>query len=495
MNEFFQTLVENVVAYLPTALVAIGVLIGGWLLAVIITSIVRGALRRSGLDTRLGKIVATDPQAEGIDIAGWVSRVVYYLLMLFVVVAFLQTLNLTVVADPIRQLLNQVLAYLPVIFGAGALLLVAWIVATAARIILLRVLNAVKFDERVASQAALDTDDRSFNSSIANFVYWLVLLLFLPAVLGALGLQGLLVPVQGIVDDILGVLPNILGAALILFAGWIGARILRSILANVLIGLGIDRVGERTGVAAAFGGQKLSSILSTVVYVLILIPIFISALNALEMEAVSAPASQMLGNLLNAFPAIFGAIVLLAAAYFVAQWLSNFVTGVLSGIGFDRVLSYVGLGAVETATTPSQIVGYLTSIALMLFAVIEAANLLGFTFVAGLVSEFLVAAGGVLLAIVIFGLGLYFASLAERVIRDTGVAQANLLAPAARIAVIVFSAGLALRETGIAEDIVNLTFSFVLGTVAVAAALAFGLGSRDIAGRELENWLKSLRGK
>jgi cytochrome bd-type quinol oxidase subunit 2 len=129
----------------------------------------------------------------------------------------------------------------------------------------------------------------------------------------------------------------------------------------------------------------------------------------------------------------------------------------------------------------------------MLFAVIESANLLGFSILAQLVSEFLVAAGGVLLGLFIFGLGLYLAGLADRVVRDTAGSQAQLLAPISRVAIIVFAGALALRQTGIAQDIVNMAFGIVLGTIAVAAALAFGLGSRDIAARELEGWLKKIR--
>ncbi|MFQ5961266.1 MAG: hypothetical protein ACE5MG_07700, partial [Candidatus Methylomirabilales bacterium] len=88
---------------------------------------------------------------------------------------------------------------------------------------------------------------------------------------------------------------------------------------------------------------------------------------------------------------------------------------------------------------------------------------------------------------------LYFARIADRVIRGTGGSQAHLLAPVARVAIIVFSSALALRQTGIAEDIVNLAFGIVLGAIAVAAALAFGLGGRDVAAREIENWLTNLR--
>jgi hypothetical protein len=111
-----------------------------------------------------------------------------------------------------------------------------------------------------------------------------------------------------------------------------------------------------------------------------------------------------------------------------------------------------------------------------------------------LITQFLGAAGGLVAGVVIFGLGLYFARIAERVIRGTGGSQAHLLAPVARVTIIVFTGALALRQTGIADDIVNLAFGILLGTVAVAAALAFGLGARDIAAREVDGWLKSARG-
>jgi hypothetical protein len=494
MNDFFTQFVGNIVGYLPSALAAIGVLFAGWLVALIAAAIVRGALRRTKLDERISRMITGgDETTEPIDAARWASRIVYYLIMLFAVVGFLQTLNLAVVAQPINELLNQVLSYIPVLLGTAALLLVAWVVASTLKFIVLRVLKAVKFEERVASQADLPAGETAFSDSIANVIYWLIFLLFLPAVLGTLGLQGLLEPVQGIVDDILSVLPNILGAALILLIGWLGARILRQILTNVLSGIGTDRLGDRFGISNALGGQKLSYILSTIVYVLVLIPILISALNALQIDAVSGPASAMLTLLLTAIPAIFGAMLLIVFAYFAARVVSSFVTNVLSTIGFDKVLTYIGLGDVASNTTPSQIVGYLTTVAIMLFATIEAANLLGFTMLAELVSEFTVAAGGVLLAIIIFGFGLYLAGLADRVIRDSGVSHAALLGTAGRIAIIVFSGALALRETGIAQDIVNTTFTAVLGTIAVATALAFGLGSRDIAAKELEGWLKSWR--
>ena len=79
-------------------------------------------------------------------------------------------------------------------------------------------------------------------------------------------------------------------------------------------------------------------------------------------------------------------------------------------------------------------------------------------------------------------------------IRGTGGTQnTEILATAARIAIIVFAAALALRQMGIAESIVNLAFGLLLGAVAVAAAIAFGIGGREVARDLLERWRGDLR--
>lgn len=495
LNQFLQT----VGTYAPSVLAAVAILVVGWLIALILAAIIGGLIRRTSLDERLAPMLADEeqPEEERMNIAGWVQKATYYILMLFVVLAVLQTLNLTIAAQPINAFLAEVFAFLPAILGAIALLLLAWLIATLVRFLVQRGLKLARVDERLTAQADVTAPDTaSISDTLGNVLYWLIFLLFLPAVIGALGLEGLLVPVQSVVGEILSILPNLLGAALILILGWLGARIVRQIVVNLLSAIGIDRFGDRTGVSEALGEQTLSGIIGTVIYVLILLPVAIAALNTLNIPAVSEPAAAMLTTILNAFPAIFGALLLLALAYLAARVVGSFVTNVLTGLGFNNVLTWLGLDGQmqEEGSTPSEIVGLLATIAVMLFAVIEAANLLGFTILAGLVSEFLVAAWQVLLGIVIFGLGLYLAALARRVVRNTGGDQAHVLAPASYVAIVVFSGALALRQMGIAQDIVNLAFGLLLGAVAVAAALAFGLGARDAAGHQVERWLEQLGG-
>jgi hypothetical protein len=68
-----------------------------------------------------------------------------------------------------------------------------------------------------------------------------------------------------------------------------------------------------------------------------------------------------------------------------------------------------------------------------------------------------------------------------------------LVAVVARVAILGLVIAMGLRAMGIADDIVNLAFGLTLGSVAVAFALAFGLGGREAAGRQMEHWLSQLR--
>jgi hypothetical protein len=80
-------------------------------------------------------------------------------------------------------------------------------------------------------------------------------------------------------------------------------------------------------------------------------------------------------------------------------------------------------------------------------------------------------------------------------VQASGVAQSGLLAVAARVSILVLAGAMALRQMGLANEIINLAFGLLLGAIAVAMALAFGLGGRELAARELEEWRQSVKSK
>lgn len=496
MQQLMQQLLETIGGMTGNLIIALIILIVGWIVALIGGAVTRGAFKRTGLSQRLSAWLGEGTTTS--DISRWVGRIIFWVILLLVLVAFFERLQLPAVTEPLNALLGQVFAFAPQIVGAAILLLIAWIIATVIRFSISRVFKATKLDERLTSQAGLEetAEQFSLSDSLANVIYWFIFLLFLPAVLDALNMHGLLGPVQGMVDKVLAILPNIFGAGLILLVGWFIARVVRQMVSSLLMAAGADRLGGRVGLDTTPGGRSLSTLIGTVVYALVLIPAVIAALNALQIAAVSDPASEMLTALLAAVPAIFGAVVVLGIAYFVGRLVADLVTNVLTGVGFNQVLTWVGLGGepAEGQRTPSEVAGYLVLVAIMLFSAIEAAELVKFAMVAVLLAQFIDFAAQVALGVVVFGLGLYFANLARSIILATGGSQSNLLAHGARLAILIFASALALRQTGIADDIVNLAFGILLGTIAVAVAIAFGIGSREVAARLVLRWSETLLG-
>jgi len=286
----------------------------------------------------------------------------------------------------------------------------------------------------------------------------------------------------------------------ILLIGWFIARVVRMIVTNLLSAAGADSLGERIGLSGVMGKQKLSGFLGLLVYVLVLIPVLVAGLNALKLDAITQPISNMLNVILNALPSIFAAFLVLAIAYIVGRLVSRLVADLLAGIGFNNIMFRLGLGkkpveGEEKHTTPSDVIGYVILVAIILVAVTAASHLLGFAVLTGLMSQFLVFASHVLLGLVIFAFGIYLANLISKAIHASGSAQAGLFAVIARVAILLLAGAISLRQMGFANEVVNLAFGLLLGAVALATAIAFGVGGREFAAKRLEEWQRSIKPK
>lgn len=476
------------------------VLVVGWLIALIVAGIIRRVLARTEMDNRLVRMILGEETAAKIEPEKWISKGFYYLIMLFVLVAFFQVVGLTLVTEPLNQLLVQIFTFVPYLLSAGLLLLLAWILARLLRAGVVRVLTAAKVDERLGEPAGVEEPQRlSIPQSVGNAVYWLVFLLFLPTILDALGLEGLLQPVREMLGEAMGFLPNLFGAALILLVGWFAARIVQRIIANLLAATSLDRAGQQAGLDSVLGAQTLSGLVGLVAYSLIIILTVIAALDALDFEAISGPASQMLTTIFGAVPAIFTAALTLLVAYLVGRFVASLLGDLLHRMGFDGLIAKLGIGrekeGEEGQKTPAQVVGYLALVGIMLFAAVQAAEVLGFAGIASLLVKITLFAGKVLLGLFIFGVGLYLANLAAEIVAQKSSLMKGLLSGGVRVAILILAAAMALKEMGIADEIINTAFGLLLGAIALAVALAFGLGGREIAAREVERWLKSVRGQ
>ncbi len=483
-REFLDPLTAALGGWLPTILGALAILVVGWLLALVIRVGVRKALGFLELNRRL----ATGGE-KNIDFEGIFARSAYWLVLLMALVGFLNVLDLQLVSEPLQGFLGNIFEFAPRILAAGLLALVAWVLAMILRKVVTTALGATQLDERLSSEAGI----RPISDSLGNVIYWLVILLFLPAILGTLGLEGILVPVQGMVDKILAILPNILAAAVLGLVGWFVARLLRNLVSNLLSAGGADRLGRNLGLRE---GMSLSGLAGLVVYILVLVPAVIAALNALKIEAISRPATDMLAMIMAALPNLIAAALILTLTWFIAKFASELVASLLEGLGINEIPAAIGLGgAFERGPKLSTMVGNLILFFAMLFAVVEAANRLDFHQVSTLVAQFIEFGGQVLMGVVIIAIGLWLAGLAHGAISRLGGTNSGAFAGLARIAILGVVFAMGLRAMGIADEIVQLAFGLALGSVAVAIALSFGLGGREAAGKQMEHWLGKLRGE
>lgn len=474
--------------------IALLVLFVGYILARLVASLVRKLLNRVRLNERVSKRFTNDFGLPDTNLENLIASIVFWLIIIFVLVAVIERLNLVIVAQAVNPLLTRITSeFLPGLFAAMLLLLVAWVLAVVAKAVIIKVCQVARLDQRLTQHGALKEGEQvSISESLGVATFWLIILLFIPAILDALGITAVSQPFEEATSAFFRYLPNIVSATLIFVVGSLLARVLRQLVTNLLGAVRVvDTVGERIGLR---GEQSLSRLLGTITYAVIMLVILIAALDALDIAAISDPATSMLTRILNAIPSVIGAVLVLVIAYFVARLVSQLAVDVLTGVGFDGWPARLGV-PYNGSRTPSQLVGYFLTIGIMLFAAVAAADLLNSESLSLILTTMVDFFFRVVLALVIIAFGLYFANLAQSLVASAGGDNGRIWGTAARAAILILSIAMALRQLGLADDIVNLAFGLLLGAVAVATALAFGLGGREIAARELDRLISDVRRK
>ena len=489
MSGFQDFLYGPIGSGILSLLMALVILVLGFIVAKIIAGIVRSLLKKTNLDNRFADAL-TEPGKKPIEIEDVIAKVVFWLVMLFVFVATFEQIGLNSVSTPISAFLDSLTSeYLPSLGGAALLLFVAWVIATFLRFVVRKGIAIIKLDEKLDQYNGEDEKKISLGESLSTAVFWFVFLLFLPAVLNILGVSSLADPIQGVFDQILLYIPSILAAAMVLLIGWFGARIIRQVVTNLLAAFGVDRYGQKAGIS---DDKSLSEIIGNLLYSFILLVVIVSALDQLNIEAISGPATEMLNTIINIIPAILGAAAVLIVAYYIGKVIANLVGDLLANVGFDSLPKKMGADW-KGEKTPSAWISSLTLIMIMFFAATSAAEILGSEFLVDALAIFIAFFWRVIMGAIIVAIGFYFANVAHKAISAAKTSNAKLLANLARVSIIIFALAMGLGELGIASDIVNKAFGITLGAIGVAIALAFGLGSREIAGQEVERFLASMR--
>jgi hypothetical protein len=348
----------------------------------------------------------------------------------------------------------------------------------------------------------------SIGTELGRLAYWLVWLVGLIAALQPLGLSGVLTPVTALTNEVFAFLPRLLGAGLFFFAGLILARVVRHVIEAFLGALNLERLLGRAGVSigeaplavdesgiaqegAAPARNSIAKAVGVTVSAIIILFAAIGALQILQISAISDPATNMLNSIALAIPNVLAALVWLTLAFIIGRWVKSLLETVLPSLGFDNAVR--ALGVTPTTAVPSKVVGTLAMTAAIIIGLMEAARQVGGDSTAALMFQITELGGKVIFGTVIIVVGLFLARiLAGLVGSSTG--ESGYAQTIVKYAIVALFTAIGLTFMGLADQIVMMAFGLILGSAAIATALAFGLGGRDWAARQLEEWGGTGRG-
>ncbi len=360
---------------------------------------------------------------------------------------------------------------------AVAIVAVTWLCAKAAKWAFARMVDRIGFFRRGTATG------ESVGMSLGKIVSLLIWLFGLIAVLQQLGFDRVITPVQGLLGNFIGYIDNIVFAAAIFFIGSMIARIVRDLVETFLGTVNLDKWANMGGVEAVTGNSAISKTIGTIIYVLVIIPVAIAALQMLEISSITEPAMNLLNMVFKAIPLIIGACLLLGLGYVISRWIAGLIADLLPNLGADRAIAELGI--LPEGRTASGVIGAIVTIAIMIFFAIAATNLLGFPQLTDMLETILGQAGNVVFGAVLIAIGVLIARIIANLISETtGTGIAANVTYWITVGLFIF---IGLKQMQIGGMIVDYAFLALAVGAAVAFALAFGLGGRDAAAKLLSD--------
>ncbi|MBP1914252.1 mechanosensitive ion channel [Lederbergia galactosidilytica] len=492
MNIFDMYATSGFLHSVQNFVIAILVLLVGWLLAKLIAGGVEKALKKTKLDEKLYKKVR--PGEPPVDSNKIIGKIIYYILLVFVLILFFNILNLNMIANPLTDLVSTFLAFIPAVLKAALILALAFVIGTIAQWAIVRGSKKIRVNELLVKLKLANTLEKAdeYLTTIGKVAFYLILLIFIPGVMDALNIQGVSEPFSGLLATILAFIPKLIAAAIIFAVGWFVAKMVKNIVVNLLQAVGSEKLVSKLKMNKIFGDSSLATFIGNLVFILILIPVAIAALEKLDLKGITEPAISMLHEVMNMIPNILIAIALVFVGIWLGKFIGGFVSDFLHRVGFDNLTAKLPMGQTKANKTKMQVstvVGYIVQVLIIFFLTVQALYLIKLDFLVDIAAAITAYLPNVLAAVLILGIALILANIVEKILINLLHGPAiKILAGFAKYAIITLAVFMALTQLGIATSIVASAFILILGALALAFGLAFGLGGKEFASKYLRKF-------
>jgi hypothetical protein len=481
--------------FLKQFAIGIGIFLGGWIAAKVAAWLIFKTLKRTDLDdkiaARLGFDLSVDAKGQPRDkdaLERGVARGVYYTVMFLVLISLLEHAGLSQAAGPIQTLVDTVAGAIPFVAKAALILGAAYLVGLALSKLVNRGLSALNLDARLATEDRAP-DAPTMGEAAGKIMFWVVMTFGLAGAFDALRIDPISGPLHNALDRVVTFLPSLAVAAALLGGGWFLGKLARTVISNLLSAVSFDEVAGKLKIDKLLGEMTPSMAGGTVVMAFVVLQAAIAALQELGLSTLSGPLTDMMAQLWRLLPALGVSVLVVAVAVVIGRILRGLVTAFLENVGFDRGLAKLGLSKLATREdldTPSKIAGLVAQVVVIAVGLTQALENLDMHTWSGYVDSALgFTLEHVLVALLIVAVGLAIGNYVGDMVRarmSTAEGDVNWMAEFARGGVYVLAFTMALNQLSVGEDIVIIAFAMSFGGLCLAAALAFGLGGKDLAG-------------
>lgn len=382
---------------------------------------------------------------------------------------------------------------LPRLLGAILLIVLAWFIAGLIKKALTKGLHAINFNQKLTKWGVASSveDGNRIIESIAKVFYYLIWLFFIPGILAQIGLANIASPITNMFDSFLAFLPNLFAAVVILAIGYFVAKFVKELVRNLLETVNIDKYVRKytakasnvTPVDVEKQRYTVAKVLANTVFVVILIPVITMALETLAIRSISEPIVNVLNQVLAIIPNILVAVILLIAGGLIAKFVGDLLEGLLENSGIDRYSHYLNTSN-SSSIRLSTIIAKVVQTVIVVFFLVEALNALNLAVLNSIGVAIIAYLPSVLIGLVILALGLFGGNALSSFIKDS--TGSMMMGEVVKYILYVLAIFMTLDQLEFASTIVSTAFLFIIGGLAVAFALAFGLGGKDFAKRQLD---------
>jgi hypothetical protein len=209
--------------------------------------------------------------------------------------------------------------------------------------------------------------------------------------------------------------------------------------------------------------------------------------------SISSSLQEGFNSFFGFIPNLIGFLLILLVGWLVAKIVRTLVTKGLEALGLDKALNDSAAGEYvekfSPGASPSRLIGAVAFWFIFLFVLTAAFSALKIPAVTAFMTEVLNYLPNVIAAVIIFVIAAAVAGaiggIVAKLLGDTPTGK--VVASVVPALIMVIAVFMILNQLRIAPAIVSITYTALIGSVALGAALAFGLGGRDVAGRMLQD--------